>query len=260
MDTGCFDEATNLLEHHLASEPLSNSGLLSWTRLQCAQGNTYLAVERLTSPIKQFPKNPYFKLACLEIHIAENQITQAKLISMYEAVALCAAGESAADVFAKVAHSSILRGLWSFGLPYFLDAIKLTAAADTNNQPQNLVLLYERNKASVARCLSEVSIMDQRGAHPGPIHAGKHMLACKDRNDFSCIPLELLGRVLCILITANELGIPEASPVITHVASLHSELRHYEYKDLVNLAIRYSPGWIGLQLPYEFSKPILHWN
>lgn len=241
-----FVEASVLLEQHLATEPLSNKGLLGWTRLQCAQGTTYLAVERLTSPVKQFPENPYFKLACVEILLAESQLAANNLITMYEAIARCA-GESASDIFAKIAHSASLQGLWSFALPYFLQAIKLVAAANPNNHPQNLILLYERNQASVARCLSEVSIMDHRGARPSS-------------DDFSCIPLELLGRVLCILITAHELGIPEAAPVITRIASQHSELRQYQYKELLNLAVRYSPGWIGLQLPYEFSKPITLWN
>lgn len=244
MAQECFDEAATLLEHHLTNEPLSNKGLLGWTRVQCAQGNSYLAVERLTSPIKQFPENPYYKLACVEIRLAENEIPTKELITSYQEIEQCADSDSAADMFAKLGHSAALQGLWSVALPYFLKAITLCALADPTNQPENLILLYKRNEPSLHQFLSQVVVMDHRGNS----HKLSHM------------PLEILGRVICILITARELGIPEASPLINYIAVKHPQLQNCEYRDLVNIAIRYSPGWIGLQLPYEFSQPIILWN
>jgi tetratricopeptide (TPR) repeat protein len=243
----CLDEATTLLEQHLANEPLSNKGLLAWTRVQCARQNTDLAIERLTSPIKQFPTNPYFKLACLEIRLADKTIAHSQLITLYKNIELCAGEgptELLADISAKIALSAALQGLWSTSILCFLKAIRLYAANDQFNPPENLILLYKRNEPSVQQFVSEIGFIEQ---HHGPAH-------------IATIPLETIGRLLCILVTANELQIPEAGPVINHLTTWHPDLQQSNYSDLVTIAIKYSPGWIGLQLPYKFAQPIVVWN
>jgi len=246
----CLDEAIILLEQHLSKDPISNKALLAWTRVQCAKGNSDLAIEKLMSPIKQFPQNPYFKLACLEIRLRDEIIPTRQLITLYRNIHLCAEGnttELLADISAKIALSAALyAGAWSISLPCFLRAISLYAIDNfPHHQPEDLILLSNKNEHSLKQLLYRFMQLDHE----------------QTRSDYiTTLPIEAIGRLLCILITAIELDIPEAAPVINYIAASHPALNKFNYTDLVKLAIKYSPNWIALKLPYEFLPPIVVWN
>lgn len=232
-------EQYDRLEALLNNDP-TDQAVLYRTRLECLKGQPEKAIKKLGVLLKESPTNPYYRLPAIELFDAKGYLTVEDLVFRYNSIA--EDSHTSPDVLAKIGYSATLRGLWSYGMPYFVKAIAIIS----RQKRADAVLLSPNNAPALSSFLASLNIMDGLGVEP-------------DLN-LAPIPIEILGRLICILLTANEMEIAEASHMIARIITRHPELRYRrEPKDTLPLAIKYAPGWIALKLPYS-NIPIIHWN
>lgn len=223
--------------------------LLHWINLQCLQKQPDRAVERLVSLLKAEPENPYFRLAALETFHHTNPLPNQDLVTRYDRIRrLANSVDRPYDVLAKIGHSAAIKGLWSLGLSYFIESMDFIVSTTQ----QQVLLLSPKNKTSLYKFLKEGLAIIDGLAIDDSLNAALTL---------SMLPDELISRLVCILLTANEMEIPEATFVIAKLAVRHPELSLYgeSPRSMLGFAVRHSPGWIGLKLPYS-PHPIIHWN
>ncbi len=222
--------------------------LLHWIHLNCLMKHADRAVERLVPLLKAEPENPYFRLGALETLYHTNVLPKEELLIRYDRIHQLAASVSRPhDVLAKIGCSAVMKGLWSIGIPYFVESMDFIA---TSSQ-KPVLLLSPQNKLSVDKFLKNLHVID-----------GLVIDDSLDRTlKLATLPEQLISRLVCILLTAAEMEIPEATFVLAKLATRHSELALYgkSSRSMVGFAIRHAPGWIGLKLPYS-PHPIIHWN
>jgi len=100
--------------------------------------------------------------------------------------------------------------------------------------PQDLMLLWKRNEASLNVYWRSLVELDGRGL---------------DGDSLDDLLLEVLVRTVCILfLAATEVGIAEAWPVAVRLASTHRELSEaWREENLVPLFSRFCFNWIGIE-------------
>jgi hypothetical protein len=237
-------------EHILAKTSAHpEDSLLHWINLQCLLKQPDRAVERLVSLLKAEPENPYFRLAALETFHHTNPLPNQDLVTRYDRIhQLADSVDRPYDVLAKIGHSAAIKGLWSIGLSYFIESMNSFVITTQ----QQVLLLSPKNKPSLYRFLKEGLAIIDGLVIDDSLNAALTL---------SMLPDELISRLICILLTATEMEIPEASFIIAKLAARHPELSMYEKspRSMVGFAVRHSPGWIGLKLPYS-PHPIIHWN
>ena len=226
-----YAEAEQMLNEHLSSDPSSREAILSWTELKLVQEQTDTAIERLGPLTIDFPTDPYFMLAAAEIIMQETYVTPRGVTDLLDGVAACA-GDSA-DVLAKIGFAAAMRGFWSYGMRFFIEAMRARERVKATSS-QDLILLWRRNEASLDVYLQSLVGLDGRGL---------------DGDSLDDMPLEMLVRTVCILLLATtEAGIPEAWPVAVRLACNHPELSEaWRKENLVPLFSRFCVNWMGFE-------------
>ena len=230
-------KAGRIVDEHLSRDPLSGEAIVSWTELKLSQKKIKRerVLEYLDGLSGAFPEDPYYTLAkalviaheCYgiagEVDPFVVEVERAASLAEYSSDVL-------PDVLAKIAFNSASLGMWSFGMSYFIKAIKskdkLTSAGT-----QPLILLSQKNEASVESYLKSLECLSGRVL----------------RHAFTDVPLEVVVRTLCILLIAYEdLGICEAWPLATLLAHIRQETAR-EWADLNPLFSKYCNSWIQMQ-------------
>ena len=226
-----YSEAERVLDEHLSRDPSSREAILSWTELKLVQGQTDTAIKRLGPLTIGFPTDPYYMLAAAEIIMQETYVTPTDVTELLDGVAACA-GDSA-DVLAKIGFAAAMRGFWSYGMRFFIKAMKAKERLNTTDS-QDLILLWKRNEASLDVYLRSLVGLDGRGL---------------DGDSLDDVPLEMLVRTVCILLLATtEAGISEAWPVAVRLACNHRELSEaWRKENLVPLFSRFCVNWRGFE-------------
>jgi hypothetical protein len=226
-----YAEAERVLDEHLSSEPSSGEAVLSWTELKLVQGQPQTAIKRLRLLTNDFPRNPYYLLATAEIIMQEAYVTPRGVTDLLDGVAECA-GDSA-DVLAKIGFAAVVRGFWSYGMPYFIKAMKAREKLRVRSS-QDLILLWKKNEPSLDAYLRSLTGLDGRGLNG---------------DSLDDVPLEMLVRTVCILLLATtESGISEAWPVAVRVACNHRELSEaWSKENLLPLFSKFCFNWMGME-------------
>lgn len=229
-----YAEAEQMLDEHLSRDPASREAILSWTELKLVQGQTDTAIERLGPLTISFPTDPYYMLAAAEIVLQEICVTPTPVTDLLDGVAACA-GDSA-DVFAKIGFAAAMRGCWSYGMRFFIKAMRARERPKLTDS-QDLILLWKRNEASLDVYLRSLVELDGRGW---------------GGDSLDDLPLEMLVRTVCVLLLATtEAGISEAWPVAVRVACNHRELSEaWNKQNLVPLFSRFCLNWMGIETRY----------
>lgn len=149
-----YTEAERILFEHLFLEPFSGEAILSWTELKICQGELKEATDRVLPLMRVFPEDPYYNLAAalfiLETSQGSEQDFEDFEIWLHDiADSVDELPEFRADVLAKIAFVATVRGMWSFGMFYFLEAIKAAQEELNLLEPTMLTLLSETNDASL---------------------------------------------------------------------------------------------------------------
>jgi hypothetical protein len=235
-------EAEQVLDEVLSRNPSLREAILLWTELKLIQEQAHAAIERLRPLTIDFPTDPYYLLAAAEIIMQETDVTPGRVIELLDGVAACA-GDSY-DILAKIGFAAAMRGFWSYGMRFFIDAMKAREKLKTASS-QDLILLWRRNEASLGVYLQSLVGLDGRGF---------------DGDSLDDMPLEMLVRTVCILFLATtESGIPEAWPVAVRVASSHRELSQAWIKgNLVPLFSKFCFNWMGMETTGGGSWTMVH--
>ena len=231
LRTEQYAEAEQVLDGHLSSGPFAREAILSWTELKLVQGQAHTAIKRLRPLTIDFPMDPYDLLAEAEIIMQEAYVTPTGVTELLDGVAECA-GDSA-DILAKIGFAAAMRGFWSYGMRFFIKAMKAREKLGPTDS-QDLILLWRRNEASLDLYLHSLAGLDGRGF---------------DGDSLDDIPLELLVRTVCILLLATtESKISEAWPVAIRVACNHRELSEaWNKNNLVPLFSKFCFNWMGIE-------------
>jgi hypothetical protein len=226
-----YAEAERVLDQHLSLDMSSREAILSWTELRLVQGQTDTAIARLAPLTLRFLTDPYYMLAAVEVILQEAYVTPTVVTELLDGVAACARDSS--DVFAKIGFAAAMRGCWSYGMRFFIKAMRARERVNITGS-QDLILLWKRNEASLEVYLHSLARLDGRGL---------------DGDSLDDLPLEMLVRTVCILLLAsNETGISEAWPVAVRLASNHRALSEAcSKKNLVPLFSRFCFDWMGLE-------------
>src|ERR1044072_928150 len=227
-----YAEAERVLDQHLAIDRFSREAILSWTELKLVQGQTDAVLERLGPLTIRFPTDPYYLLAAAEVVMQESYVTPTAVTDLLDGVAAC--GEHSADVLAKIGFAAAMRGCWSYGMRFFIEAMRAKERERTSAS-QDLILLWKRNEASLDVYLRSLVALDGRGLDGGSLDD---------------MPLAKIGRTSCILILANsESRISEAWPVAVRLAGNHRELSEaWNNENLLPLVSRFCFNWIGMEI------------
>jgi len=226
-----YAEAEQVLDEHLSRDPSSREAILSWTELKLVQEQASTAIARLRPLRIDFPTDPYYLLATAEIIMQEAYVTPAGVTDLLDGVAESAA--DSADVLAKIGFAAAMRGFWSYGMRFFIKAMRAKERVNATGS-QDLILLWKRNEDSLAVYLRSLTGLDGRGL---------------DGDSLDDVPLEMLVRTVCILLLATtEAGISEAWPVVARIACNHRELSEaWTKKNLVPLFTKYCINWMGFE-------------
>ena len=226
-----YAEAEHLLDQHLSVDQFSGEAILSWTELKLVQGPTAAVLERLGPLTIRFPTDPYYMLAAAEVVMQESYVTPTAVTDLLDGVAAC--GDDSADVLAKIGFAAAMRGFWSYGMRFFIEAMRAKERERTSAS-QDLILLWKNNEASLDVYLRSLAALDGRGLDGGSLDD---------------VPLEILVRSVCILILANsESRISEAWPVAVRLACNHREISEaWNNDNLLPLVSRFCFNWIGLE-------------
>ena len=226
-----YADAEQVLDEHLLRDPSSREAILSWTELKLVQGQTDSIIRKLGPLTIDFPTDPYYMLAAAEVVLQEAYVTPTAVTELLDGVAACA-GDSA-DVFAKIGFAAAMRGRWSYGMRFFIKAMRATERLNITGS-QDLILLWKSNEASLDIYLRSLAGLDGRGL---------------DGDSLDDVPLEMLVRTVCILLLATtEAGISEAWPVAVRLACNHRELSEaWSKKNLVPLFSRFCFDWMGIE-------------
>ena len=226
-----YAEAEHVLDEHLSRDPASREAILSWTELKLLQGHTDTAIARLGPLTIAFPTDPYYMLAAAEVVLNETYVTPTGVTDLLDGVAACA-GDSA-DVLAKIGFAAAMRGFWSYGMRFFIEAMRARERLKITDS-QDLILLWKRNEVSLDVYLRSLVGLDGRGL---------------DGDSLDDVPLEMLVRTVCILLLATtESGISEAWPVAVRIVCNHRELSEAWNKgNLVSFFSRFCLNWMGIE-------------
>lgn len=226
-----YAEAERVLDEHLSRDPSSREGILSWTELKLVQGQPNTAIKRLGPLTIDFPTDPYYMLAAAEVVLQEAYVTPRGVTELLDDVAACA-GDSV-DVFAKIGFAAAMRGFWSYGMHFFIKAMRARERPNITGS-QDLILLWRRNEASLDSYLHSLVRLDGRGL---------------DGDSLDDVPLETIVRTVCILLLATtETGISEAWPVAVRLACNHREISEaWNKNNLVPLFSRFCFNWMGIE-------------
>jgi hypothetical protein len=226
-----YAEAEQVLDEHLLLDPSSREAILSWTELKLVQGQTDAAIERLAPLTISFPTDPYFMLAAAEVVLQEAYVTPTGVTDLLDGVAACAGDSS--DVLAKIGFAAAMRGCWSYGMRFFIKAMRARDRINVTGA-EDLILLWKSNQTSLDVYLHSLVALNGRGW---------------DGDSLDDLPLEMLVRTVCILLLARtEAGISEAWPVALRLACNHRELLEaWSKKNFVPLFSRFCLNWIGIE-------------
>jgi hypothetical protein len=227
-----YAEAEQVLDEYLSCDPSSREAILSWTELKLVQEQPNTAIKRLTPLTIDFPTDPYYMLAAAEIIMQEAYVTPRGVTDLLDGVAACAGNSS--DVFAKIGFAAAMRGFWSYGMRFFIKAMRVSEKVNLTGS-QDLILFWKSNEASLDVYLRSLVGLDGRGL---------------DGDSLDDVPLEMLVRTVCLLLLATtEAGISEAWPVAVRVACNHRELSEaWTKKNLVPLFSRFCLNWMGFEI------------
>ena len=226
-----YAEAEQVLDEHLSCDPSSREAILSWTELKLVQGQTDAAIRRLGPLTIAFPTDPYYMLAAAEVVLQEAYFTQTGVTDLLDGIAACAGDSS--DVSAKIGFAATMRGCWSYGMRFFIKAMRARERVKSTGS-QDLILLGKRNEASLDVYLRSLAAQDGRGLNG---------------DSLDDVPLEVLVRTVCVLLLATtEAGISEAWPVAVRLACNHPEISAaWKKENLVPLFTRFCFNWIGIE-------------
>jgi len=226
-----YARAAQVVDEKLSVDSCSREAILSWTELKLLQGQTDTALKRLGPLMKAFPEDPYYLLAWTEIVMQEFYCTEGVVTDMLDRVAECAGGSS--DVLAKIGFVATSRGYWSYGMRFFIEALRARERVKTTDSA-DLILLWKKNEASLDAYLQSLVALEGRGL---------------DGDTLDDVPLEMIVRTVCILVTAKtEGGISEAWPIALRFACNHREISAAFSKDsLVPLLSRFCLNWVGIE-------------
>jgi hypothetical protein len=187
-------KAERILDEHLSRDPLSGEAIVSWTELKLDRGKIKKekVMEYLEALSAAFPEDPYYALAKAlviarfcpgiagEVDPYVVEIERAASLAEYSSEVL-------PDVLAKIAFNSVAHGMWSFGMSYFIEAMKAKdKRKSTGAEP--LILLCQRNEGSLDVYLKSLEQLSGR------------LLGYS----LADVPLEVIVRTLYILLVAYE--------------------------------------------------------
>jgi hypothetical protein len=226
-----YAEAEQVLDEHLSRDPSSREAILSWTELKLVQDQPNTALARLRPLTIDFPTDPYYMLAAAEVILQEAYVTPSGVTGLLDGVAECA--DDSSDVFAKIGFAAAMRGFWSYGMRFFIKAMRVSERVNLTNS-QDLILFWKSNEASLDSHLRSLVALDGRGL---------------DGDSLDDMPLDMLVRTVCILLLATtEAGISEAWPVAVRLACNHRELsKAWSKKNLLPLFSRFCLNWMGFE-------------
>ena len=154
-----YAEAEQLLDEHLSSDPAAGEAILSWTELKLVQEQAHTAIERLRPLTIEFPTDPYYLLAEAEIIMQEAYVTPRGVTALLDCVAAYAGDSS--DMLAKVGFAAAMRGFWSYGMRFFIKAMRARDELNGRNI-QDLMLLWKKNETSLDIYLRSLVKLDGR--------------------------------------------------------------------------------------------------
>ena len=236
-----YTEAEQILDDHLFLEAFSGEGILAWTELQVCQGKLEEATQKLLPLVRVFPEDPYYNLAValflVDISQGSPQDFEQFEISLHGiADSVDDLPEMAADVLAKVSFVATVRGMWSLGMFYFLEAMKAAEEELNLVDFSEVALLSETNDASLELYLKSLQPFD-----------GRRLFGYS----FEDVSLELVVQTICILLIGyQDLGIPEAGPIAASLALRHRVTKE-EWCNLTPLYSKFCPTWISQQLTVD---------
>jgi len=221
-------EAERLLDDELLTNPDSGEAILCWTELKLYQGDLDAVIDRVLPLYRVYPDlyhalaNTLFLVEGCDVESLDYPWAQDGSSGELDYWA-----DGSSDAFAKLAFASIIRGMWSTGMHYFIEAIE--AKEDDSTGPADLMLLWEKNELSLELYLDSVRELE-----------GRKLYHCT-YNDAS---LKMVVQTLFILILAYEdLGICEAWPVAVRLANGHQQIAE-SWENLTPLFRTFCGDWL----------------
>jgi hypothetical protein len=239
-----YAEAEQVLDEHFLRDPLSGEAMLSWAELMLYQGEPEIVIYRIEELIRGSPENPNYRLA-EALLIAETTKRDEELFEL-DLVRVADFAEDyypdvLGDVFAKIGFNATARGMWSFGMFNFIEAIRVKEELSSGVDP--LILLWPKNEESLDLYWKKGWAMQGR------------VLGYS----FADVPLELVVQTVCILLIAYEdLGICEAWPIATMLGHSRRETRD-AWENLTSLFSRFCFDWIQIRRR-DGERPFGPWS
>lgn len=226
-----YQEAQEVIDLELLSDPLSGEAILAWAELMICQGKLDAVIDKLEALRSEYPANAYYFLSQVLLELEEwradphfQSHIQMDYDDYVEQVAARSAGSS--DVFAKIALVSIRRGMWKTGMTYFVEAMK--ARGRVNDKPEELLFLLDKNSTELERYLDRLPMLE-------------------DEFEPMYEEMELTVKTVCLLLIAYEdLGICEAWPVAIGLANGSRKVAR-SWGDLSALILKWCPRWVQLR-------------
>jgi hypothetical protein len=239
------EEAEQLLDEVLLSNPDSGEAILCWTELKLYQRDDRAVIDRVLPLNATSPRNPYYMLATTLFEIEGSDVESLDYPWAYDGCSgeleywanEWAAGSS--DPFAKLAFASIIRGMWPSGMYYFIEAIK--AKENNSSGPADLILLWEKNELSLELYLLSVQELQ-----------GRRLF----QQSFNDVSLKMIVQTLFILLLAYEdLGICEARTVALWLANGRQQIAEV-WENLTPLFRTFCGDWLHTQVTDD-AEPVV---
>ena len=239
-----YAKAEELIGEHFLRDPFSGEAMLSWAELMLYQGEPEIAIYKIGELLRDFPENPYYRLAeallIAETTKRDEELFELDLVNVAD-FAEDYYPDALPDIFAKIGFNATARGMWSFGMFNFIEAMKLKEELSSGVDP--LILLWPKNEESLHLYWKNAWAMQGR------------VLGYS----FADVPLELVVQTLCILLIAYEdLGICEAWPIATLLGHSHRETRE-AWDNLTSLFSRFCFDWIQIR-SRDGARPFGPWS
>jgi hypothetical protein len=228
-DLSALQAARNSVNRTLEHDPIQPAAIVAFTLLELFDGQADKANKLVAPLVKNFPRNPFYQMAATEIVFHKQNLPNNVAIDMLRKVEGLVTGWDELTVLLQLACIATLRGLWSYGIPLFVRALRAREQANGANE-EDLIILWKRNEASLSKLFDNLPSMDREGAQ---------------LYNFDSVPIDTLARTFCILFTADFAGVREAWPPCLLLASYHQELnRAWTSQKIPDFLIQHCSDWM----------------